>query len=211
MNDDEHSDSSRMDATVRELLTEMKDASEAIVDLAYASLMYSSVDMADKVKEMDRDIDDMKFAIRTKIMMAVRTREDAMEMAGVLQVASAADRISEAAGEIVKLLDVPKEERPFINEIINESDEKIMMVRISPESDMAGRTIDDLAVEACTGTKIIAMKNRYGWLYNPDGNVKLRAGDDVIVNGSQDGFDRLVMFARGELPWEFPECDEGEE
>jgi uncharacterized protein with PhoU and TrkA domain len=152
-----------MEATVRELLTEMKDASETIVDLAYASLMYNSKDMAEKVEEMDRDIDDMKFAIRTKILMAVRTKEDAREMTGVLQVASAADRISEAAGEIVKLLNVPKEERPFINDIINESDEKIMMTRISPRSDMAGNTIDQLAVEASTGTKIIAMKNRYGY------------------------------------------------
>lgn len=211
MNDDEHSDSSRMEATVRELLTEMKDASETIVDLAYASLMYNSKDMAEKVEEMDRDIDDMKFAIRTKILMAVRTKENAREMTGVLQVASAADRISEAAGEIVKLLNVPKEERPFINEIINESDEKIMMTRISPRSDMAGNTIDQLAVEASTGTKIIAMKNRYGWVYNPDGDVKLRAGDDIIVNGSQDGFNRLKKFASGELPWEFPEMEFAED
>jgi len=193
------------------LLTEMKDASETIVDLAYASLMYNSKDMAEKVEEMDRDIDDMKFAIRTKILMAVRTKEDAREMTGVLQVASAADRISEAAGEIVKLLNVPKEERPFINDIINESDEKIMMTRISPRSDMAGNTIDQLAVEASTGTKIIAMKNRYGWIYNPDGDVKLRAGDDIIVNGSQDGFNRLKKFASGELPWEFPEMEFAED
>ncbi|MDD2532091.1 MAG: PhoU domain-containing protein [Candidatus Methanomethylophilaceae archaeon] len=211
MNDDEHSDSNRMEATVRELLTEMKDASETIVDLAYASLMYNSKDMAEKVEEMDRDIDDMKFAIRTKILMAVRTKEDAREMTGVLQVASAADRISEAAGEIVKLLHVPKEERPFINEIINESDEKIMMTRISPKSDMAGNTIDQLAVEASTGTKIIAMKNRYGWIYNPDGDVKLRAGDDIIVNGSLDGFSRLKKFASGDLPWEFPEMEFAED
>ncbi|MDD4244691.1 MAG: PhoU domain-containing protein [Candidatus Methanomethylophilaceae archaeon] len=211
MNDEEHSDSNRMEATVRELLTEMKDASETIVDLAYASLMYNSKDMAEKVEEMDRDIDDMKFAIRTKILLAVRTKEDAREMTGVLQVASAADRISEAAGEIVKLLHVPKEERPFINEIINESDEKIMMTRISPRSDMAGNTIDQLAVEASTGTKIIAMKNRYGWIYNPDGDVKLRAGDDIIVNGSLDGFNRLKKFASGDLPWEFPEMEFAED
>lgn len=211
MNDEEHSDSNRMEATVRELLTEMKDASETIVDLAYASLMYNSKDMAEKVEEMDRDIDDMKFAIRTKILLAVRTKEDAREMTGVLQVASAADRISEAAGEIVKLLHVPKEERPFINEIINESDEKIMMTRISTRSDMAGNTIDQLAVEASTGTKIIAMKNRYGWIYNPDGDVKLRAGDDIIVNGSLDGFNRLKKFASGDLPWEFPEMEFAED
>ena len=36
-----------IDMTVRELLTEMKDSSEVIVDLAYASLMYNSTSMAE--------------------------------------------------------------------------------------------------------------------------------------------------------------------
>jgi uncharacterized protein with PhoU and TrkA domain len=41
--------------------------------------------------------------------------------------------------------------------------------------------------------------------------VKLRAGDDIIVNGSQDGFNRLKKFASGELPWEFPEMEFAED
>jgi len=202
----------RINMTVQELLTEMKDKSEVIVDLAYASLMYNSMDMAEKVSGLEDEMEDLKYAVRTKVLLAARTMEDAKQFSGILQVASAADRISHAAGEIVKLLDVPLENRPFITNIINESDEKIRMTRIMPNSDMAGNTIDHLAVEASTGTKIIALKNRQGWIYDPDESIKLRAGDDIIVRGSEDGFDRLVKFASGQMPWVFPEeYEEGEE
>ena len=199
------------DMTVQELLTEMKDISEVIVDLAYASLMYNSRAMASKVNELEDEMDELKYAMRVKALLAARTKEDARELSGILQIASAADRISHAAGEIVDLLDVPPEKRPFITNLINESDEKIRMVRVSPRSDMAGNTIEKLGVEANTGMKIIAMKNRYGWIYDPDDDVKIRAGDDLIVRGTEDGGNRLNDFASGRIPWEFDEEREAEE
>lgn len=194
--------------TVRELLTEMKDISEVIVDLAYASLMYNSEDMAEKVTELEDQMEDLKYAMRVKVMLASRTKDDAKQLSGILQVASAADRISHAAGEITKLLDVPLEKRPFIPIILNESEEKIKMTKISPSSDMAGNTIEELSVEANTGMKIIALKNRQGWIYDPEDDVKLRAGDDIIVRGTDDGFKRLVEFASGLKKWEFLEVGE---
>ena len=199
------------DMTVQELLTEMKDISEVIVDLAYASLMYNSRAMASKVNELEDEMDELKYAMRVKALLAARTKEDARELSGILQIASAADRISHAAGEIVDLLDVPPEKRPFITNLINESDEKIRMVRVSPKSDMAGNTIEKLGVEANTGMKIIAMKNRYGWIYDPDDDVKIRAGDDLIVRGTEDGGNRLNDFASCRIPWEFDEEREAEE
>ena len=205
------SDHKRIEMSVREILTEMKDISEVTVDLAYASIMYNSQDMADSVMEFEDEMDELKYAIREKVMLAARTKEDARQLSGILQVASAADRISHAAGEIVKLLDVPLEKRPFLPTIINESEEKIKMTKIHPSSDMAGNTIDALAVEAVTGMKIIALKNRQGWIYDPEEDVKLRAGDDVVVRGTEDGFRRLTEFASGQRKWEFIETTEEEE
>jgi Uncharacterized conserved protein len=201
----------RIEMSVREILTEMKDISEVIVDLAYASIMYNSQDMADSVMEFEDEMDELKYAIREKVMLAARTKEDARQLSGILQVASAADRISHAAGEIVKLLEVPLEKRPFLPTIINESEEKIKMTKINVSSDMAGNTIDALAVEAVTGMKIIALKNRQGWIYDPEEDVKLRAGDDIVVRGTEDGFRRLTEFASGQKKWEFIETAEEEE
>lgn len=200
-----------IDMTVQEILTEMKDKSEVIVDLAYASLMYNSRDMADKVYEIKDEMEDLKYAMRVKTLLAARTMEDAKQLSGILQVASAADRISQSASEIVKLFDVPPEKRPFITNIISESDEKFRVIRISDKSDMVGNTLGELAIEALTGARVIAIKNRRGWTYDPEDEMKVHAGDDIIVRGFDDGFDRLAEYAQGKKPWEFPETEEGED
>jgi uncharacterized protein with PhoU and TrkA domain len=143
--------------------------------------------------------------------MSTRTKRDAQQLSGLLQVASAADKISDAAAGIVDLLDLPLERRPFVSAMLYESDEKIRATRLKPESSMIGYTIGKLGVEACTGCRIIAIKNRNGWIYDPDDNVKVRAGDDIIVRGTEDGYNHLVEYATGSKPWEFPEVSEEEE
>ena len=205
---DDYTNLDHVEMSVRELLTEMKDSSEVIVDLAYASLMYNSEDMAEKVHDLEEEMNNLKFAIRFKVLMSSRTKEDAKQLSGLLQVASAADRISDAAADIVDLLDVPLEKRPYLSDMLHESDEKIRATKISPKSEMVGYTLDQLAVEACTGCKIIAIKNRQGWIYDPEDKTKIRAGDDIIVRGTEDGYSRLVDFANGKMPWEFPEPDD---
>ena len=202
---DEYANLDNIDMSVRELLVEMKDTSEVIVDLAYASLMYNSETIASEVHELEDEMDDLKFAIRYKVLLAARTKEDAKQLSGLLQVASAADRISDAASDMVGLLNVPRERRPFIPALLSESDEKIRMLRLRSKSDMNGHTIGELAVEACTGCKIIAMKNRRGWTYDPEDEMKIRAGDDIIVRGTGDGADHLKEFTEGKRPWEYPD------
>ncbi|MDR0887961.1 MAG: potassium transporter TrkA [Candidatus Methanoplasma sp.] len=208
---EDRKDLDHVNMTVREILTEMKDTSEVIVDLAYAALMYSSEDMAEKVRELEQEMDDLKYAIRFKALMSSRTKEDAKQLSGLLQVASAADKISDAAGDIVNLLDVPLEKRPFVSAMLYESDEKIRATKIGQSSGMVGYTIGQLGVEACTGCRIIALKNRQGWIYDPEGEIKIRSGDDIIIRGTEDGYRHLTEFASGIIPWEFPEVDEEED
>lgn len=194
-----------VDMTVRELLTDMKDNSEIIVDLAYASLMYNSDSMAAKVHELEDEIKNLKYAIRYKALLSARTKEDARQMSGLLQVASAADRIADAADEIVDLIDLPLEKRPFVSAMLYESGEKIRATKVRPSSGMVGYTIGELAPEACTGCKIIAIKTRQGWIYDPEDDVKVRSNDDIIVRGTEDGFNCLLNYTNGLMPWEFPE------
>ena len=206
MNDsDDISNLQHVNMSVRELLTELKDTSELIVDLAYASLMYNSDNMAQKVRELEEDIDDLKYATRYKALIACRTKEDARQLSGLLEVASAADKISEAASDIVSLLRFPPEKRPLITDVLLESDERIRMVHVKPESSIVGNTIEKLAVEANTGCKIIAIKNRHGWTYDPESDMKIRANDDLVVRGTDDGADLLTEYASGKKEWDFEE------
>lgn len=200
------------DMTVVELLTELKDTSETIVDLAYASLMYNSQDIAHEVKKLESDIDDLKFAIRYRVMLSARTREDARQMAGILEVAAASDKISDAASDMTELLRFPAAKRPYINRILNESDEKYRMVKLSDKSDMGGHTIGtDLRVEAQTACRIIAVKNRHGWTFDPEGDFKLRTGDEIFIRGTFESLNAFSDVASGKVPYDFPEEPVSEE
>ena len=144
--------------TVRELLTEMKDISEVMVDLAYAAIMFDSEEIAEEVAHLEERMHTLNYEIRIKAMLSARTYNDAVKIAGLLQVAAAAESISNAAGDIVTLsgLDPPK--KPFLSFVLKEAEEKIRKLTISDNSDMVTRSIADLSIESETGMRVIAIK-----------------------------------------------------
>jgi len=187
--------------SVRELLTQMKNTSEVIVDLAYAALMFDSEEMAAEVRKLEEEMDTLKYEIRIKAMLATRNKRDAVQLSALLQIASAAEAISNAAGDMVKLLDLEIEKRPFLTFVLRDAEEKIRMLTVSEKSDMQNRSIQDLSVESETGMRIIAIKRGKKWIYDPDGTTSLKAGDILIVRGTEDGCETLKRYAGGEAKW----------
>lgn len=187
--------------TVKELLTEMKDISEVVVDLAYAALLFNSQEIGDEVKHLESQMSKLNDEITIRAMLASRQREDAEQLSGLLDVAEAAASISQAAGDIVDLLEMGPERSPLITFVLRDAEEKIRLLTLSERSDMKGRTIEDLSVETETGMRIIALKRGIRWIYDPEESVRLKEGDVLIVRGTEDGFERLKRFASGEEKW----------
>jgi uncharacterized protein with PhoU and TrkA domain len=199
-------------ATVREMLTEMKDISEIMVDLAYASIMFDSEEIAEEVKHLEEDMEDLSKNIRIKAMLSARTHKDATKLSSLLEVAAASRRISNAAGDIVKLIECEVDKRPFLTFILREAEEKIKRLVLTEGSDMVGRTIEELGVESETGMRIIAIKRGKRWIYDPEEETKLKSEDTLIVRGTDDGYDVLRSFANGEEKWPvYPEEKEEED
>jgi len=204
-NDDGDEDAGQY--TVRELLTEMKDISEVVVDLAYASLLFDSQEIGQEVKHLESRVDTLNHEIKVRAMMAARKKEEAVALSGLLEVAEAAALISRAAGSMVDLLEMGPS--PFLSFVLKDAEEKIRLLTLSERSDMKGRTVEELSVEAETGMRIIAVKRGIRWMYDPEETIKLKAGDVLIVRGTEDGFERLKRFASGEEAWPvYPEEEE---
>ena len=188
--------------SVKELLTEMKDVSELIVDLAYSAVVFNSKEIGEEVSYLESKMDKLKYKIRLASMLGARTVEEAEQLTGILQVASAAETIANAAGDLVKLLDIDIESRPFIPSILKDADEKINTTVISKSSSLANKTLGQLSLESELGVRIIALKRIKKWVYDPEDNLLLKAGDRVIVRGVEDGFNRLKKLAEGKISWE---------
>ena len=188
--------------SVKDLLVEIKDKSELIVDLAYSSLIFDSEDMAEEVKKLEMEMDDLIYKIRIKTMLAANNEEEAEQLGGILQVADAAKTIANAATDIVYLLDVDITMRPFLPSLFIKADEKLHAVIVEPNSSIVNRKIGDLNVEAECGVRIIAIKRGKMWIYDPEDDVRIKADDALIIRGTEDGYKFLDRVARGEESWD---------
>ncbi|MGD0817296.1 MAG: TrkA C-terminal domain-containing protein [Methanomassiliicoccales archaeon] len=196
--------------TVRELLTEMKDISEVMVDLAYAAIMFDSEEIAEEVAHLEERMHTLNYEIRIKAMLSARTYNEAVKIAGLLQVAAAAESISNAAGDIVTLSGVDQSKKPFLSFVLKEAEEKIRRLNISENSDMVSRSIADLSIESETGMRVIAIKRGKRWIYDPEDDTVLKAGDVIIVRGTESGSELLRKHASGETKWPVYPIEEGE-
>lgn len=196
--EEEHAEIIYEDTSVRELLTYMKDNSELIADLAYAAIVFDNKELADEVDHLESEMDRVMYQIRLKSMLAARTIEDAEQLSGLLQVASAAEKISDAAEDMVELLDMDIELRPLLPHLLNHAEEKIYTIKIYPESQLTDRSIGDLRIESSTGVRVIAIRRNDRWIYGTDNETVLLAGDLLIVRGVEEGYDDLRAVAHAE-------------
>ena len=69
--------------TLKAMLSEAKDTSELMVDLAYAALFFGDAQMADEVHELEERLSDLAHAMREVCVLAARSPRDAEEMSSV--------------------------------------------------------------------------------------------------------------------------------
>lgn len=185
--------------TVKEILTEMKDISELILNLAYSALILGDFEIADEVRFLEARMDTLNHRIRLQTMIAARTKEDAEDLVGILQVASSAEKISNAAGDIAGILDKIPEIRNYAVTLFREMDERILTLKIPDHSPMNRKTISEFNIEKETGLRVIAIRREKRWIYGPEGDQKLFSGDMLILNGVDEGITRLKELAEGKL------------
>jgi len=183
--------------TVKELLTEMKNISELIIDLAYSSIVFDSDEIAEEVKYLEVRMDKLNYDIRMMAMMASRTKEDAEQLAGILQVAEAAESISNAAGDIANLLSFEEKTRPILPKILKQADEKLFRIEVAESSSACNQSIGEIRIESETGMRIICIRRGNCWIYNPQSETHLHAKDWLIVRGTEEGFHDLYDFIIG--------------
>ncbi|MEF8873929.1 MAG: TrkA C-terminal domain-containing protein [Candidatus Thermoplasmatota archaeon] len=200
--DEDHAELSYEDTSVRELLTLMKDDSELIADLAYAAIVFENEELAEEVRNLESEMDKMMYQIRLKSMLGARKRKEAEQLSGLLQVASAAEQISDAAEDMAELLEADIDLTPMLPHILSEADEKVFTLKIEQGSDLAGKTLGELRLEAVTGVRVIGIRHEKRWIQGPNGETSLKAEDMLIVRAHEEGYEKLWPVAHAEARWD---------
>ena len=181
--------------TVKDLLVHAKDASELMVDLAYAAVFFGDDDIANEVIRLEDSMTEVIDELRTIAVLAARSKEDAEAMSGVLQLASSIEKIGDAAEDIARVvlkdLGVPHE----LRDDLRHAEEVLGRVRLRDENQMEGKTLKDLALPSETGMWVIAIRRDVRWIFGPEGDEVLQPGDVLFLQGPEEGIDLVRELA----------------
>ncbi len=187
--------------SVKAVLAEMKDTAELLIDLSYSAVLLDSDEVAAEVLELEEKMDVLQLRARMSLLMAARSPDDAEGLAPVLGVVGAAEKISDAAGDIAKVVleevGLPAELRGALPEAV----ETLVRAELVADSPLAGETLGGLALEAETGVRVLAVRRAEEWLLNPDADTRLEAGDMLLIRGPETGIQTVYPDATGE-PYE---------
>jgi uncharacterized protein with PhoU and TrkA domain len=185
------------------MLSEAKDLSELMVDLAYAALYFGDPDMAEEVGELEERMSELVHDMRAVSVLAARQPREAEAMASVLQVISAIERIANSAVDIARIvthrLGIPRE---LVADLSN-AEEVSHRVRVREGSHLARRPLSALELPVQTGMSVVAIRRDRDWITDVDGDELCMPGDVLFLRGSPAGINRLRELAAAPF-WEPP-------
>lgn len=172
---------------LKDMLAEAKNTSELMVDLAYAALFYNSEDFSDEVFRLEERLNVLVYDMRTLAILAARSPADSEQMAGILGVVQDIEKIGNAAYDIAKIvvkkLGIPVE----LLQDLSAAEEVTSRVYIEAESNLDGRSLEDLDLPVETGMRPIAVRSGSDWNFDPDPEDVLREGDVLFLQGPPEG------------------------
>jgi len=177
------------------MLSEAKDTSELMIDLAYAALYFGDVAMADEVDELEGRLSELVHEMRAVCVLAARSPHDADAMASVLQVVGAIERIGNAAVDVANIvtrrLGIP---RALVADL-SAAEEISHRVRVRDDSQMAHRALADLELPVEVGMSVVAIRRDRDWITDVDGDEVLLPGDVLFLQGARAGIEELRALA----------------
>ena len=185
--------------SVREALTEMKDASEIMINLAYSAALFNSHELAEEVLELEKRVDYLAYMIDMSTMLAARDAEDAQHLTAVTSVAAATNKISDAAADIATIVLKEIGIHPIVRKAFEQVEERLARAIVKPNSIFVNKKLGDLELAAKIGVDVIAIRRRQEWTIDPSEDMIIMEGDVLIARGAPLGIDELKAIAEGKI------------
>jgi uncharacterized protein with PhoU and TrkA domain len=176
------------------IMLEMKETSEFMVSLSYAAVTFDDSELAEEVSELEDRLDTL-CDIMTKEILSME--HDVNRRSDLIHIAFATEQIADAAWEMAMVQLSGLQTHPIIKTIVNEADEIVARVILSEASPLVGKSLEELALDDNYGLYVLSVKREGHWLHRPSGELHLKAGDSLIVDGYKEGLAELRETNRG--------------
>lgn len=180
---------------VKELLIEAKDASELLIDLAYAALFFNEEDLADEVENLEQRMGGYLRRLRTLAILAARSPEDAEAIESVLWIANAIDKIGDAASDIGRVVGARLGIPDALRADLRHADEVSGRVKVREGSPAVGASLRDLSLPTETGMWLLAIRRGRDWEFDPGPGSVISDGDVLVYQGPEEGVNLIREIA----------------
>ncbi|WP_135611978.1 potassium channel family protein [Methanococcoides sp. AM1] len=175
-----------------DIIVDMKNTAELSVGLAYSALLFDNTDIAEEVKALESEMDEMKYDLQHWVLETAKHVPDVNQLRGLLHLANASEFISDAAYGIADAVLRDIDLHPIITIAVRESDEVIAKIQVDGCSPIIGKSLRELNLGTETGVHIMAIKRDERWVYSPGARTMVREGDLLIGRGSQTSEEALL-------------------
>lgn len=184
----------KVEEGILDLLINIKDVSELMVDLAYSILFTHSKELADELKNIEETLDRFTYEFKQMVMETNELKSE--DKLSLISIADACERIGDAAMDLTYSIREGLEPHPIIKDAIEESDERLALIRIRGR--MVGKNIDQLELDKM-GIEILAMKKGDNWLIvPPTTGMTLEEGDILLLRYYSESEEYLSQIASEE-------------
>ena len=173
-------------------LVEMKNLSETAIGLAYSALVLHDHALAREVRSLEERLAEMKASLQTWVLRAAADNLDPSPLRGLLHLAEAADDIGDQALHMVSLVLDQEDLHPVLALALGDTDDVVLQVPVGPGSSADETSLGSLGLSVDPGYHVLAIRRGDSYVYNPRKNVVLKAGDELLASGPEEGRERLA-------------------
>lgn len=171
-------------------LAELKDTSELMVDLAYSSLLLNSRHLAEEVQALEEHMDELHTRFEQLVLSSGFKPEESKDFLGLIRLGVTAEQIADAGAEIAEVVLRGLEPHPILKLAIEEAEETVVRVQVSPASSLAGKTLRQAQIHEETGMWVLAIRRGNVWIRPKPGTV-IKPHDILIASGYAEGEEDL--------------------
>ena len=187
-------------------LVEMKNLSEVAVGLAYSALVFRDRSLAAEVRHLEDRLDEMNHRLELWVLRSAKEGADPSPLRGLLHLSAAAEDIGDQAQSMVWMIEKSTDLHPVLAIALGDTDDVVVRLPVGTGASVDGRTLAQLELPIEPGFNVLAIEREGRYWYRPRRHVELRAGDQVLASGPEEGRAALAEM----LGWELTENDDGE-
>lgn len=185
-------------ADIDDMLLELKDTTDLMVDLAYSSLLYNNVEIAEEVVMLSDKMSDLADSIQNELVGVVKANPD--EASRSLMTARLMDSmldIADATGSIADTVIRGLADHPVLAMSIRGADTTMCLAKVLPDSILAGKTFGELSLSTNSSMFVIAIRRDGGYIFGPDHAQRIEVDDILIAKGPEESVSFFKDLADG--------------